>query len=117
MTVTNLGLPSIHRGDRAEARDLLLLARPTRARSGAPEHHHVAATDYPLRGALVHPTQTRPDRRLSRPCEIGRRGTVGRPSEGTMTGRIGSESRCVSTPIGHWDGSYSRQLGHVTLQG
>src|ERR1035437_2520027 len=53
MTVTNTGLPSVHRGDCAEARPVLL-AHPTMARSGASEHHHVAATDCPLRSALVH---------------------------------------------------------------
>src|SRR2546421_3536744 len=36
--------PSIHRGDCAESRPLLV-ALPTMARSGASEPHHVAATD------------------------------------------------------------------------
>src|ERR1700681_872038 len=52
MTVTNTGLPSIHRGDCVGS--VATLAHPTMARFGASEHHRVAATDRPLRTALVH---------------------------------------------------------------
>jgi hypothetical protein len=58
--------PSIHRGDRAEARHLLV-PRPATARSGAFEPNDVAATDCPSR-ALPTTTSTGTEHRLAEPA-------------------------------------------------